>query len=98
MVWIVRAANCVEIELLEKRDITQHALLSDGLSSSLIMLVPTHPFDQDRTIVVQKIVILDLIPLEADLHKKPLGKSAKEQTSPSGSPQPDKRRRVLSQT
>ena len=67
MIGIVRAAHGIEIQLLQEEDVLQHACLCQGLSPALIMLVPTHSLDQDWLVIMQQLLALDLIPLEAHL-------------------------------
>ena len=46
-VGVVRASHSIEVELLEEKDVIQHALLCDRLATPLVMLVPVHTLDHD---------------------------------------------------
>ena len=46
-VGVVRASYRVEVELLQEKDVVQHALLCDSLASPLVMLMPVHTLDHD---------------------------------------------------
>ena len=58
-IGVVRAANRVEVELLEKVDVGQHALLSYRLPTPLIVLVPVHTLHQNGPSVHQQLPALD---------------------------------------
>ena len=69
VVGVVRAADRVEVQLLEQRDVLEHALLCQGLAPALVVLVPADSLDQNWLVVDQQIVVLHLTPLEADLRR-----------------------------
>lgn len=67
VVGVMGAANGVEVELFEQKNILQHAFFGDRLSSPLIMFMPADSFNQYRLVVMQQVVVLDLVSLEANL-------------------------------
>lgn len=64
---IMRASDSVEVQLFEEQDVFQHALLIDGFSCLLVVLMTACSFEQDWLVVVQEVLMLDLISLKAHL-------------------------------
>ncbi len=68
MIGVVRAPHSIEVQLLQEADILQHPLLCQGFSPPLIVFMSADTLDEDRLIVVQQLLPLYLIPLEAYLY------------------------------
>ena len=75
MIGVVRASHGIEVQLLQEEDIREHAFFCQSFSPALIMFVATHTLKQNRLIVVQQLLALDLIPLEAHLDAPVLASS-----------------------
>ena len=62
-------AHSVEVEQLEKLDISHHGVLSYSFAPAILMHVAVHPLDHDGLVVVQQLVPLDLVLTESHLQR-----------------------------
>ena len=67
MLRIVGASDSIEVHLFEEQDVLEHAFLGQSFAPGLIVLVPTDSLQKDGLVVVEKILVLDLIPLQTHL-------------------------------
>ena len=59
VVWIVRRADGVEIELLEELDVLHHRLARDGLAVAFVEIMAVDAFDENRLAVHKQLAIFD---------------------------------------
>lgn len=61
IVWVVRIAYSVEVELLQKLDVSQHGVFSHSFAPAVLVHVAVYTLDHDGLVVVQQLPPLDLI-------------------------------------